>query len=237
MRVLIGPVAGWAPGQRVTLDESESHHLRVRRAQDGDKVEILDGAGLRGTGHLVHTAKVWSVEVAEAVREAPPAELTLAVAAGDRDRFSWMAEKAVELGVSRIIPLETTRSSAVATGLRVSHLSRLRRQALEATKQCGAAWAVVVDEPVALDDFLRQPLRGVGWLADQSGAAPPTEIDGRALTIVIGPEGGLDQAERAQVLSAGYLPIVLGPYTLRFETASLAAAALATTARMRGSRD
>jgi 16S rRNA (uracil1498-N3)-methyltransferase len=55
------------------------------------------------------------------------------------------------------------------------------------------------------------------------------------MTVVIGPEGGLTDAERAGLVAAGYLPIVLGPHTLRFETAALAAAALATTARMRGS--
>jgi 16S rRNA (uracil1498-N3)-methyltransferase len=240
MRVLIpagGPPGGWAAGDRVSLDDNEVHHLRVRRARDREIVELLDGTGLRGTGRLLQTGNQWAVEVQSAEQESRPAELMLAVAAGDRDRFSWMVEKAVELGVTRILPLETARSSGVATGIRDAHLRRLRRQALEATKQCGVAWAVQVEEPLSLDDFCGRPLTGPGWLADRLGAPPPTRLGGSAMTVVIGPEGGLTDAERAGLIAAGYLPIVLGPYTLRFETAALAAAVLATTARMRGSHD
>ena len=198
-------------------------------------MELLDGTGLRGTGRLVQTGKLWAVEIQSAQHEPRPADLTLAVAAGDRDRFSWMVEKAVELGVTCILPLETARSSGVATGIRDAHLRRLRRQALEATKQCGVAWAVQVEEPLSLDNFRGRPLTGPGWLADRSGASPPTSLDASAMTVVIGPEGGLTEAERAGLVAAGYLPVVLGPYTLRFETAALVAAALATTARLRGS--
>jgi 16S rRNA (uracil1498-N3)-methyltransferase len=198
-------------------------------------VELLDGTGLRGTGRLVQTGNQWAVEVQSAQQESRPAELTLAVAAGDRDRFSWMVEKAVELGVTRILPLATARSSGVATGIRDIHLRRLRRQALETTKQCGVAWAVQVEELLTLDEFRGHPLSGPGWLADRAGAPPPTRLGGNAMTVVIGPEGGLTDAERAGLVAAGYLPIVLGPHTLRFETAALAAAALATAARMRGS--
>jgi 16S rRNA (uracil1498-N3)-methyltransferase len=234
MRVLIPPGV-WTAGQRISLDDNEVHHLRVRRAQDREIVELLDGTGLRGTGRLVQAGKQWSVEVQSTHHESRPAELTLAVAAGDRDRFSWMVEKAVELGVTRVVPLETARSSGVATGLREAHLRRLRRHALEATKQCGVAWAVQVEEPLSLDDFRGRPLAGSGWLADRAGAPPPTRLGGNALTVVIGPEGGFAEAERTGLVAAGYLPIVLGPHALRFETAALAAAALATTARMRGS--
>jgi 16S rRNA (uracil1498-N3)-methyltransferase len=234
MRVLI-PAGGWAAGQRVTLDDNEVHHLRVRRARDKEIVELLDGAGLRGTGRLVQTGKQWGVEVESTRHEVRPAELTLVVAAGDRERFSWMVEKAVELGVTRIVPLETAYSSAVATGLREAHLRRLRRHALEATKQCGVAWAVEVEEPLSLDDFLARALAGLGWLADRAGDPPPKLPATSALTVVIGPEGGLTDGERSRLVAAGYLPVVLGLHTLRFETAALAAAALAAMARMGGS--
>jgi len=235
MRVLIPPDGRAVAGQQTKLDQEESHHLRVRRAKNGQAVEILDGAGLRGTGRLVQTNKEWMVEIQTTQHEPPPADLTLAVAAGDRERFSWMIEKAVELGVSRIVPLNTQHSSGVATGLRDAHMQRVRRQALEATKQCGVAWAIRVEQPRSLEDFLATPLPGMGWLADRSGAPPLPQLDQSALTVVIGPEGGLADVERAAILAAGYLPVSLGPHTLRFETAALAAAAAATLARMRGS--
>jgi 16S rRNA (uracil1498-N3)-methyltransferase len=234
MRVLVQPGTDTS-GPRVSLDDSEAHHLRVRRAKAGERVEILDGAGLRGIGRLVQDGKRWAVELQSTELESRPAELTLAVAAGDRDRFAWMIEKAAELGVTAVVPLETARSTGVATGIRDAHLHRLRRLALEATKQCGAAWAMQVEEPISLQEFLARPTDGLQWLADRSGVPAVTELDPSPLTVVIGPEGGLSDQERQALVSAGYQPVILGPHTLRFETAALAAAAAASMARMRGS--
>jgi 16S rRNA (uracil1498-N3)-methyltransferase len=233
MRVLIQRGSGKA-GQRVSLDDNEIHHLRVRRAKDRESVEILDGAGLTGTGRLIQTGRQWMVEIQAAQQVERPPDTTLAVAAGDRERFSWMVEKAVELGVTGIIPLETARSAGVASRLKEVHLRRLRRSALEATKQCGAAWAPTVEEPVSLPELVRRTVSGPRWLADSEGAPPPTSLDHGPLTAVIGPEGGLTEGERAALLSAGYVPVALGSHTLRFETAALALAAAAAQARMRG---
>jgi 16S rRNA (uracil1498-N3)-methyltransferase len=238
MRVLVQPDAspssGWISGQRVTLVEDEAHHLRVRRSKDGEPVEVLDGAGLRATGVLRQSGKSWSVELATVARESRPPELTLAVAAGDRDRFSWLVEKAVELGVTRILPLESARSAGVATGIRSAHLTRLRRHAREALKQCGMTWAPELQEPVSIESFLGRVLRGNAWLADAAGALPPAALDETPLTVVIGPEGGLTDAERSRIIAAGYQPRILGKSTLRFETAAIAAAAVIGVARLRG---
>jgi 16S rRNA (uracil1498-N3)-methyltransferase len=240
MRVLIqagGAGAPWTAGQRVSLDESEAHHLRVRRAREHEGVEVLDGAGLVGTGRLVRVGSDWVVDIETAERQTRRPELTLAVAAGDRERFSWMAEKAVELGVTAIVPLETERTAGVATRLRAAHVAKLRRTILEATKQCGAAWAPTVESPVPLSDFAGRHIPGRGWLADLSGPPPPAALDGTPLSVVIGPEGGFTSEERNALVKAGYQPRVLGSNTLRFETAALAAAAVAATARMRGEHD
>jgi 16S rRNA (uracil1498-N3)-methyltransferase len=234
MRVLIQRGSG-AAGRRVSLDQEEIHHLKVRRAADGARVEALDGSGFRGNGTLVQFGRKWEVEIGAAELEQPPAPLTLAVAAGDRDRFSWMVEKAAELGVTSIVPLETSRTTGVASRLRSSHIERLRRSALEAIKQCGAAWATRIEDPVSLVAFTAEPVNGAGWLADQAGDPPPASVDQSAVTVVIGPEGGLADDERESLVAAGYRPMALGTHTLRFETAALAAAAAVTQARMRGS--
>jgi 16S rRNA (uracil1498-N3)-methyltransferase len=238
MRVLI-PVGAGDPGdrvagQRIILAEDEAHHLRVRRTKDGECVEILDGAGLRATGVLRQSGKGWSVELGSAMRESPPPGLTLAVAAGDRERFSWMVEKSVELGVTRILPLESARTSGVATGIRPSHMERVRRQAREAIKQCGVTWAPEVEEPLSLQSFLLRQVGGVRWLADAAGSLPPPRLDDTPATVVIGPEGGLVEDERTRIVAAGYQPTVLGQHNLRFETAALAAAAVVGVARLRG---
>jgi 16S rRNA (uracil1498-N3)-methyltransferase len=225
---------GVAPGRREAVDEAEGHHLRVRRAAAGERVALRDGAGLVGTGRLVADGHEWVVDVEAVERKARPAELTLAIGAGDRDRFAWLVEKAVELGATSVVPLETERTSGVATRVRDAHLPKLRRVALEAIKQCGAAWALEVDEPQPLTEFIARTEPGIHWLADASGAPPPPTLDASPVTVVIGPEGGLTEPERGLLLSAGYRPLALAPHTLRFETAALAAAAAVTTARLRG---
>ena len=234
MRVLVERGSGEV-GKRVSLDQQEIQHLKVRRARDGERVEVLDGAGLQGAGVLVRVGRGWAVDVTASQRTQRPPALTLAVAAGDRERFSWMVEKAVELGVTRIVPLETARTAGVVTGLKRAHIGRLQRSALESIKQCGVAWAPEIEDIVPLPEFLGQLLAGTGWLADQGGdAAPPSMVEDTALSVVIGPEGGLTDEERDAAVRAGYRPLALGRYTLRFETAALAAAVAVNQARMRG---
>jgi 16S rRNA (uracil1498-N3)-methyltransferase len=230
--VLVPP--GVQPGRREQVDEGEQHHLRVRRAQPGELVGLRDGAGLVGTGRLVAADRGWAVDVETAESRVRPPELVLAVGAGDRERFGWLVEKSAELGVTRVVPLETGRTGGVATRLREQHLSKLRRQALEALKQCGAAWSLEVAEPVELALFAERATSGIRWLAEAAGEAPPAALDRSPVTVVIGPEGGLSEEERVTLAAAGFRPVALAPHTLRFETAALAAAAAVSTARLRG---
>ena len=103
-----------APERRVQLNEAERHHLKVRRARDGEKVRLLDGRGGAGEGTLVGNPSDGMVLVS-AVNVVPvPVTRGIAVAAGDRDRFAWLVEKAAELGVTDLIPLETERTAGVA---------------------------------------------------------------------------------------------------------------------------
>jgi 16S rRNA (uracil1498-N3)-methyltransferase len=218
-----------------SLREGEAHHLQVRRAEPGEIVELRDGEGLVGRGTLVRRGKVWSVETGDVERVSAPVPLVLAVGAGDRDRFAWVIEKVTELGATAVIPLECERTAGVATRVRSQHLERLRRHALEAVKQSGAAWAPRVDEPIALEALLASAPDGTRWLADAEGRpAPPLLAEG-PVTVVVGPEGGLTPAERGRVLNAGFEAIRLAGHTLRFETAAVAAAAAVAVARLRGS--
>jgi 16S rRNA (uracil1498-N3)-methyltransferase len=217
-----------------SLRDDEAHHLQVRRAEDGETVELRDGEGLVGMGRAVRSGRTWRVEATSVERVARPAPLTLAVGAGDRDRFAWVVEKATELGVASVIPLESERTAGVATRVRPHHLERLRRHALESVKQSGAAWAARVEQPIPLAALVARPLEGAGWLADPAGAAPPATLGDAPLTVVVGPEGGLTVEERERVLGAGFTPVRLAPHTLRFETAAVVAAAAAVAGRLRG---
>jgi 16S rRNA (uracil1498-N3)-methyltransferase len=233
MRVLLPPgTAG--QGDRCRVSEEEAHHLRVRRAADGETVELRDGAGLVGRGRLASLTGGWEVEVVQARREKLPPALTLAVGAGDRDRFVWLVEKAAELGVTRVVPLETERTAGVASRIRGGQIEKLRRVAVETLKQCGAAWACEVADPMSLEHFIATVPEGARWVADARGAAGPAGLDSEPVTIVIGPEGGLTGDEIDRLRTAGYLAVTMGPFTLRFETAALAAAAFVAAARQRG---
>ena len=220
-----------------SLREGEAHHLQVRRVEPGERVELRDGEGLVGTGTLRWNGKIWSVEVAEMDRVGPPPPLELAVGAGDRERFAWMVEKATELGVTVVVPLESERTAGVATRIRPQHLDRLRRHALEVVKQSGAAWASRVEQPVSLDALLSRETNGARWLADAEGRPAPAVLEDAPLTVAIGPEGGFTSTERQRLLAAGFRAIRLATHTLRFETAAVAAAAVAVAARLRGSHD
>lgn len=219
--VLVAPGEA-RPGVVLPLDDDEAHHLRVRRAADGERAHWADGAGQRGEGVLRLSGKRAALEIASMESVAAPMPLVLGVAAGDRDRWGWLAEKATELGVSSLVPLETERTASVATRVREGQLDRLRRRAREAVKQCGNPWAATVEPPVPLPAFLARAPEGNRWIADRGGRVATGTA--AATTVLIGPEGGWTPAERAAAQAAHFVPLSLGDHVLRFETAALAAA-------------
>ena len=220
-----------AVGQTVVLEPPEAQHLRVRRAADGDIVRLVDGAGAVGTGVLRVDRRDARVEIGEAVHAPGLPPLSLVVAVGDRDRFGWLVEKATELGVTRIVPVETERTAGVGTRLRGEHLEKLRRRALESIKQCGSAWVAAIEPVTVLADATAACPAGTRWVADAGGGPPSLPAVASPVAIVVGPEGGLSDNERLAVSRAGFVPVRFGPHVLRFETAAIAAAAVVQTMR------
>lgn len=223
MITLLAPPGSLVAGAAVDLGREEAHHARVRRARSGDRVRLLDGAGGTGAGTLVDTGKVEVTEVVEVPR---PVGLALAVGAGDKDRFGWLVEKAAELGVTDLIPLDTEHGRTVAGRVQSRHVDKLQRRALDAIKQSGAAWAPTVHLPHTLAELVARHPTGVRWLAAGSGQVPAALPAAAPVLVAIGPEGGFTPAESLQLEGAGFVPVRLGPEVLRFETAALAAAAV-----------
>lgn len=228
------PAGSLVPGARLVLDALEVHHLRVRRAGAGASIRLLDGAGGVGEGTLALGRKDAVVTVGEVHREVAPVPLVLAIGAGERDRFAWLVEKAAELGVTEIVPLETEHTRGVASRIREAQVERFRRRTLEAIKQCGATWAPKVRDPVALERFATEPRTGIRWLAAIDGGVPPAGVGPEPVTIAVGPEGGFTAEERWAFESAGFTPVRFGDHILRFETAALAGAVYTSVARKRG---
>lgn len=218
-------------GALLSLDPAEVHHLEVRRAASGDQVRLMDGRGTLGLGTVSLGKKEARVEVLEARRLEPAAPLVLGVGAGDRERFGWLVEKAAELGVSEIVPLVTRHSANVASRVRAEHIEKLGRRGLEAIKQSGNPFAPVVREPVELGQFARSAQAEVKLVAEQGAGELGALGADTAVTVLIGPEGGWTNDEVMMLGRAGFNPVRLGTFTLRFETAAVAAVVAVQLAR------
>ena len=232
-----------SPGP-VTLTGPEAHHLiHVMRAIPGTQVILFDGHGAEFPAVVQHVRRSeveLSVISCDQVDRELPIELTLGVALPKGDRQKWLIEKAVELGVTRFVPLRTER--AVAQPVEQAIL-RLHRSVVEASKQCGRNRLMQIVDPQNWSDFVREtadaPCRLLahphtcGTAALGCAESPITAEGGcdtfsssERVMMAVGPEGGFTDDEVALALTAGWRPIDLGPRILRVETAALAIAAM-----------
>ncbi len=218
----------------IELTGSEAHHLlHVLRLSHGDAVELFDGRGHEADARVVSLARQ-SATLEITARRSRPDEadwpLVLAVAVPKGDHFRWLVEKATELGVLRLVPLLAQRS-VVSPG--ETKIEKLRQTVIAACKQSGRSRLMEIDDPVAWDAFLDRHVKGAPagtvLAADRSGAAIEGVVDrsSRATPTlaIVGPEGGLTEAELSAAIEAGATPVNLGPWILRVETAAVALAA------------
>jgi len=218
-------------GDKAELAGAEAQHLiKVMRAKAGDQVTLFDGSGLEFLASVTRITRS-SVELKVLARQVVDRELELSLVLGvalpKGDRHRWLIEKAVELGVSRVVPLSTVRGVVQPSD---RTLERLRRTVVEASKQCGRNRLLEIDEAVSLAEFsARAPVDAVRVLAHPTPAAVPlgSALSGEALRSVwlaVGPEGGFTEDELAN-LHDGWQIVSLGPRTLRIETSAIALAA------------
>jgi 16S rRNA (uracil1498-N3)-methyltransferase len=228
---------------KATLAGPEAHHLaHVVRATPGAEVVLFDGAGIEAVARVDGVARSrveLSVLSRRAVNRERSVEITLAVALPKGDRQRWLVEKAVELGVRRLLPLATRRGVAEATP---AALDRLRRAVIEACKQCGRNTLLEIAAPQNWADFAASSAAGVRWLAHPGGqsllrttrqmaAAPSSPA---AFALAIGPEGGFTPEEITVGIDSGWQTVDLGPAILRVETAAVFLVAAACLAGLDG---
>ncbi len=212
----------------------EAHHLtRVLRVEAGQKFEITDNQ--RAWLAQVETARKDMVRfsIIEELAAAPelPA-VTLYLALIKFDRFEWAVEKATELGVARIIPVETNRSEQGLFAGAHKRVERWKRIAREASEQSRRLRTPEIADPIRLPGALRDDSTHRTLLDEQPGAKPLISSfpfhAGDSVAVAIGPEGGWIDAERRQFADAGWSAASLGPSILRAETAVCAALAVLT---------
>ena len=142
--------------------------------------------------------------------------------------MDYTIQKAVELGVNRIIPLFTEYCGVRLDGERLAkRIRHWQGVAIGACEQCGRNRIPHIDPPVSLTQWLAAPAEGQGMVLAPDGqhSLAQLPVPTGPVTLLIGPEGGLSDQEISQALTAGYLGLRLGPRILRTETAAVAALA------------
>lgn len=213
----------------IVTDDAVAHYVRdVLRLRKSDAVCLFDGRGGEYAGSVQEISRhglklavgAWREGIGESALHT---ELGLGISRGER--MDYAVQKAVELGVSRIVPLHTER-----TVVRLSDERREQRRqhwqkiAVSACEQSGRCRVPELAEPTALENWLREQ-SGLRLFCDpraEQGLTQLTAPDDLRVCLLAGPEGGFSEAERQLAKNAGFIPIRLGPRVLRTETAALA---------------
>ena len=216
------------------LPKDAAQHLKVLRPKPGEEIELFDGRG--------HTRRyAWSPAGIHACGDlatlpAPSTQLTLFACVTKGSRWDWTIEKAVELGVSRIVPVISDRCIVrLAADEREAKAERWRRIAEDAARQSDAVWLpevlAAVDFPRALELVKETGRVFVGALTNppppplleavaQSPSRPIAQSNNRSLGLFVGPEGDFTPEELASLLAIA-TPASFGPTILRAETAAI----------------
>jgi 16S rRNA (uracil1498-N3)-methyltransferase len=222
------------------LEGEEAEHLtRVLRAEAGQRYEVCDGSRLY-LGEIVEARKrVVRFRIVEALEFAEPVVRVALIASLIKfDRFEWMIEKTTELGVETIIPLQADRSEKGLELAARKRIERWRKIARAAGQQSRRVQLPEIVEPVALRDAAMHPAQNRFYLEETPGCplllkavlALPERKAGETVALLVGPEGGWTDRERAQLVSGSWTPVSLGAQILRTETAAMAAVAVLSQA-------
>ncbi len=216
----------------VQLSGEEHHHAtRSCRVQAGEIIGVLDGCGRRVLARIdaidSHSLTAVIERDVSGAGE-PDIEITVALSIIKPSRFETAVEKCTELGARHFIPLVADRCERNISGR--LKIERLKKIALEAAKQSGRSWVPEISSPISIMDFLEQQEGSVlvaSKKADKSLENVFRSIkNSNRVTLVIGPEGDFTDEEYTAMYKSGALPFSMGAFTLRTETAGIAATSL-----------
>jgi len=230
-------------GEILELGESDAHHATsVLRLQPGEEITVLNGVGLRIQAEIdsIQKRRVLLRKRSEELTPRPTQAVSLIQSVVKPKAMDWILQKATELGASALLPIVTEHCvSRPNVSDAESKRAGWETTVIEAAKQSNAVWMPRVEAPTSFREFLgRERPAHCGLVAslypgsvpidkaldqycDQHGKIPT------AVAVVVGPEGDLSKGEVQQLMDSGYIPITLGSYVLRSETAALVALTLA----------
>jgi 16S rRNA (uracil1498-N3)-methyltransferase len=224
-------------GATLALPAGAARHVQVLRLQPGDTITLFNGEGGEYEATVMRMGRsdveVQLVAQSAAEREAQRA-VHLAVGMPANERMDWLLEKATELGMATLQPLQAERSVLRLSGERAEKkLAHWQGIAVAASEQCGRNRVPAVHAVCNVAEWLRSELPAQRLLLSLGPDTVPlaqqiTRLDSSPVVLLSGPEGGLSPAEEQAARAAGFTPISLGARTLRAETAPLAALAALT---------
>ena len=221
------------PGDQVVLKGNVAQHLgRVLRARSGDHIALFNGDGQEFAAQVLTVSKgEVSVEVGAAAtpQTESPVYTTLGLCLSKGDRFDWAIQKATELGVGAIAPLQSERVDfSIPPDRMKKRIAHWQQIAISACEQCGRVKVPSITPPQSLVSWIENVSAEQKWVlhcADDTGASASAIIQGapKDAALLIGPEGGLTDQEFAVASAEGFQLLQLGPRVLRTETAPAAA--------------
>jgi 16S rRNA (uracil1498-N3)-methyltransferase len=225
-------------GTAEIVGEDARHLTRVLRVEAGQRFEISDNrAAWLAEVTEAHGARVVFRTIEALESPALPVHITLIAAIVKFDRFEWTIEKATELGVERILPMEAARTEKGLFEAARKRAERWGRIARESSQQSRRTRMPDIMPAARFEACLGEPA-GYRYFLDERDAPPMLRLFPERRTaadevaVMLGPEGGWTDGERQSAEEAGWLPASLGPLVLRAETAAAAALAVVGSAWM-----
>ncbi len=214
------------------LPETQAHYIgRVLRHAVGDAVQLFDGSGQEFLGELIEVGKKnVRVELREQFSGQPESPLRVHLGQGlsRGERMDWAIQKATELGAAVITPIVSERCEVRLKDERADkRLAHWCQVAISACEQCGRSVVPLIHSPVLLADWLQQSEAELKLVLHPVAEPLASHAKPGTLAFLIGPEGGLSDAEVAQAKAAGFHAARLGPRVLRTETAPVVALSVA----------
>ena len=217
----------------VVIEGDEANHMiKVLRMKEGECLTLFDGDGncIDGVIEKIENKTVFVKAIKRYASESEPnLKITLFQAIPKNPKMDLIIQKATELGVNMIVPVNTKR--IVAKIDKEAKIERLQKIAHEAAKQCGRAYIPPVLNPTSFDKAIEQ-MKGydaaiIPYECEKDGRIADALPEGiKNLAIIIGPEGGFEESEVSKAIQAGVKPVTLGKRILRTETAGLIASAI-----------
>lgn len=221
-----------AQDSRLQLEEAASHHLsRVLRMEVGRALTIFNGRGGEYNAEIISINKQCvTVDVSHFydINNTSPLVTELAIGISRGDKLDWVLQKATELGVSRIIPLNTSRTESKLKGPREEKKWQHWQQIIiSACEQCGRNLIPELLPITHIDEYIPMATGTFKYvLHHRNTNSFTTNRQPQSVSMLIGPEGGLSDSEIDAAINAGFAPLTLGPRILRTETAPIAVLSL-----------